>query len=551
MSGKLQAVSNATLGFLGLNTQESGVTLESGYATKATNCIIDKSGRLGSRRGWTGVSAANTDLGSTNYIESIFEFKEIGGTVQYLSAGNRKLFTGTSTLTQKLVYGADSGGPVPLSTQPTFTGNRWQFASLQENSGTAAESYAFAAQRGNKMMVYREGAHSGPFVFQQIGTYGTIPTGVTTFDPDCVHSAFGRIWTGGLTENRTTVFFSRLLDGATFTGTGSGLLDVGAFLNGNDYITAISSHNGYLIVFCSNNILIYAGAENPLGDTTSTAGLTLKDTITGVGCIARDSVQQTGTDLIFLSNSGVRSLNRVIQDKSMPMRDLSSNIRDDLVSYVDGEDLTQIKSVYYERDAFYLLVLPGLKQTYYFDLRQSLPSGAARTTVWDNFVPKALCSTVDRKLYLGFAGQIGYYFGYTDNGSSYRLEYFTTNTDVGSPFTLKFLKSTKVVVIASGSQDIVIKYGFDYQTSYSAVAYTKDFSGVPSEFNIAEYGVNGKNKPGSTSPSEYSGGVSIYELPMNLGGSGKILQFGIECTVDGAAVSLQQMSVYLKLGKMI
>ena len=45
MAGKLQAVSNATLGFLGLNTQDNGVTLESGYATQATNCIIDKSGR--------------------------------------------------------------------------------------------------------------------------------------------------------------------------------------------------------------------------------------------------------------------------------------------------------------------------------------------------------------------------------------------------------------------------------------------------------------------------------------------------------------------------
>jgi hypothetical protein len=41
MAGALKALSNASLGFLGLNTQESGVTLESGYATKAINCIID------------------------------------------------------------------------------------------------------------------------------------------------------------------------------------------------------------------------------------------------------------------------------------------------------------------------------------------------------------------------------------------------------------------------------------------------------------------------------------------------------------------------------
>ena len=44
---------------------------------------------------------------------------------------------------------------------------------------------------------------------------------------------------------------------------------------------------------------------------------------------------------------------------------------------------------------------------------------------------------------------------YFDNGSTYRLEYYTSNTDIGEPFSLKFLKKASVIVIASGSQDIV------------------------------------------------------------------------------------------------
>ena len=39
-------------------------------------------------------------------------------------------------------------------------------------------------------------------------------------------------------------------------------------------------------------------------------------------------------------------------------------------------------------------------------------------------------------------------------------------------------------------------------------------------------------------------------MDINLGGSGKILQFGVEVPIEGAPVSLQQMTVYLKLGKM-
>jgi len=532
MSGALKASSNATLGFLGLNTQESGVTLESGYAKKAINCIIDRYGRLGSRRGWQMLTSNNGDLGDDEYIESIYEFRDIGGGSTIISAGGGKLFTGTTTLTRKLIYGADSGGPVALATQPTFTGNRWQFTALQEGAGALAESYAFAAQGGNNMLVYREGAHSGPYVFQQIGTYGTAPTGVGFFDPDCVHAAFGRVWAGRITEQKTTVFYSRLLDGALFSGTGSGILDIGSVVGNNDEIVAIASHNKYLVIFCYNNIVIYDNADDP---TT----LDLADVITGVGCIARDSVQQTGTDLIFLSKSGVRSLRRTVQEKSMPMRELSLNIRDDLVEYINGESLPEIKSAYFERDAFYLLSLPGLKQSIYFDLRQMLPNEAARITTWNNLVPKAMCSTYDRNLYLGMQGGIGRYFGYSDNGSTYRLEYTTSNTDVGEPFSLKFLKKAKVIVIASGSQDVIFKYGFDYSNFQTSRTYVKDFLGGASEYNIAEYNIG-----------EFTAGTSISEIDLNLGGSGKILDFGVECTIEGAPVSLQQMTVYLKTGKL-
>lgn len=532
MAGALKAASNATLGFLGLNTQESGVTLESGYAKKATNCIIDRYGRLGSRRGWQMLTTNNGDLADNEYIESIYEFRDLGGGSTILSAGGGKLFSGTTTLTRKLVYGADSGGPVALVTQPTFTGNRWQWAALQENAGAAAESYAFAAQGGNKLLVYREGAHSGPYVFQQVGTYGTAPTGVGFFDPDCVHAAFGRLWTGRVTEQKTTIFYSQLLNGTAFTGTGSGLLDIGAVVGGNDEIVAISSYNKYLVVFCYNNIVIYDNADDP---TT----IALADVINGVGCIARDTVQQTGTDLIFLSKSGVRSLRRTVQEKSMPMRELSLNIRDDLVEYINGETLSEIKSAYFERDAFYLLSLPGLKQSFYFDLRQMLPNEASRITMWDNLVPKALCPTYDRNLYFGMLGGIGRYFGYNDNGSSYRLEYTTSNTDVGEPFSLKFLKKAKVIIIASGTQDVVIKYGFDYSNTQSSRTYAKDFLSGTSEYNIAEYNIG-----------EYTAGTSISEIDLNLGGSGKVLDFGVECTIEGAPVSLQQMTVYLKTGKL-
>jgi hypothetical protein len=679
MAGALQTTSIVAPGFMGLNTQDSSVTLESGYASVANNCVIDKYGRLGARKGWdlltdpinaiftasistttmtvhsvtsgtlsigtvisgtgittgTTITALGTGTGGTgtytvsasqtrngisgtyaralavvtvtasahglsvgdtvyldftsgtatdgafaitavttntftithgtsgttsgnvtvyrpttasnalttgSYLESIFEFKTIGGTITYLSSGDGKLFSGATTtnLVRKYVFGSDSGGPVALTTQPTFTGNRWQWAALPEGSGGAAESYAFAAQAGNIMLVYREGAHSGPFVFQRVGTdYGTAPTGVSTFDPDTVLAAFGRVWVGGITDNKTTIYYSKLLDGAHFSGSGSGLLDIGGVVGQNDEIVSIAQHNKYLVIFCKNNIVVYQGANDP---TT----MTLADTIKGVGCIARDSVQNTGNDLIFLSKSGVRSLNRTIQEDSMPLRELSLNIRDDLVGYLTVETLNNIKSAYFERDAFYLITFPGSQTMVYFDLRSILPNGAARTTLWNNnagITYKAFCATEDRKLLLGVPNGMAEYTGYLDNTASYTFKYYTSNSDLGSPTQQKLLKKANLVVIGSGDQDFAFKYGYDYTLNLLSVNViqnlgAKTFSkyNTTAQYNISKYA---------------SAGIGVNTVSMPLTGSGKVLQFGIEATVNDNPVSIQKIDVYLKTGKIL
>ena len=68
-------------------------------------------------------------------------------------------------------------------------------------------------------------------------------------------------------------------------------------------------------------LLVYQGAEN---DPTS--NISLVEVIDGVGCIARDSIQDIGTDILFLSDTGVRSLGRIIQEKSAPIFDASKKV---------------------------------------------------------------------------------------------------------------------------------------------------------------------------------------------------------------------------------
>jgi len=525
MSGRLLAAAIQAPGFQGLNTQDSEVTLESGYATSAVNCIIDRFGRLGSRRGWQLIT---TDDGTLNgeTIKWIYEFKNTDGVYTILSAGDGKLFEGTTTLVEKSVRDDTDTTDVPL----VSSNDNWQAATLQDASGVTALGEVYLAQNGNPLLVYKE--VGSDYIFQQVGDVGTVPTGTTvsTFDPNCVIAAYGRLWAAGISNNKTTVFYSNLLDGITWTGAGTGLLDVSAIVGGNDEIVALASHNNFLIIFLQNNIVVYSGADDP-------TNLTISDVIRGVGCIARDSVQNTGTDLIFLSKSGVRSLARTIQEKSMPMRELSLNIRDILVRDVQNEILSSIKSAYFERDAFYILSLPSTNQTYCFDMRVALQNGASRVTTW-NTSYSAYCVTEAREMYLGVAGGIANYSGYQDGGESYRMVYFTSNTDVGSSSQLKFLKKGSVLTIGNENQDVIMKYGFDYNSLFESRVYFGNTSNSVSEYNIAEYGIG-----------EYSGGLAILEARINLGGSGRVIKIGIETVVDGSPVSIQKLELFFKMGK--
>ncbi len=540
MASPLQTQSIAAPGFYGLNLQESSITLSSGFALKAQNCVIDKYGRIGARRGWTPVNTSvNTDLGSGNPVEFIFEVVIANGT-EVLSAGNNKLFSGSTTMTTKTVRNADNSGNATY----TITANNWQGAALSYGDVSDFTPHVYLAQAGHPMLVWHElptsggafDAHdSNTFGFQRVGDDAKLPANhnTATFMPSWVLSAYGRIWCGGIAGDTQTVYFSDLLAGTDFLNGSAGYINLQEVLPNGDPVVAAAAHNGYIIFFGRKNTAIYA---NPL----DTASLTLVEVLNNVGCIARDSVQSIGTDVLFLSDAGVRSLQRVIQEKSLPMRDISKNVRDELMSGVASEtDLTKIKSIYYERDAIYLLSLPTSKFVYCFDTRAALQDGAMRVTIWDSLDPKAFTVTQDRNLLIGKPGYIGKYFGHSDNGSVYRLQYFTNYFDFDASTTLKILKKIGFVLIGGTNQSLAVKWGFDYSEGYQATTYTLD-TAVVYEYNIGEYNI-----------AEYSSGIVLDRFAINAGGQGTVMQIGIEADINGNPLSIQKIDVGIKKGKML
>ena len=415
MAQAIQTFSISAPGFYGLNSQDSPLDLASGFALVATNCVIDQYGRIGSRKGWTKVNSSTGNLGS-NDVGVIHELVQTDGTLTVLFAGNNKLFKlGTANAVTELTYGG--GG-----TAPTITANNWQCASLN------GITYFF--QSGHDPLIYDPAVSTTTYrrVSEKSGYAGTVPSG------NLAISAFGRLWVANTTTDKTTVTFSDLLTGHIWTGGTSGSLNVNQIWpNGADEVQALAAHNGFLFIFGKRQILVYQGATTP-------STMSLYDTIGGIGCLSRDSVQTTSSDVIFLSNSGVRSLMRTIQEKSAPERDLSKNVRNDLMTSVAGETLSSIKSVYSEREGFYLLTMPTYKSVYCFDTKVQLQDGSSRVTTWDSIEPKSFLSRRNGDLYIGKTGYIGTHTGYLDDASTYRMMYYTNNADLGNVNQTSILK---------------------------------------------------------------------------------------------------------------
>jgi len=509
MATPLQSASIAAPGFFGLNTQESGITLESGFALQATNCVIDKFGRLGARKGW---QFLDEDTGVD--LQGMHRFINIDGAEYFGTWSDDSFYLYVNGALSEVTYEGDQ----------TITDGNWQSITLNDA--------AYLFQAGYEPLYFDEVNGTIEDIGDHPDASGTAPQGNVAL------SAYGRIWVANTATNKTTLYWSDLLNGPRWNSGTAGSLDIsGILVYGNDEIIGLGAHNGFLIVFCRQNIIIFGDTDNN-NQYLDPTNLQLVEVISGVGCIARDSIQNTGTDILFLSESGLRSLGRVIQEKSTPMRELSKNIRDDLVQLIESETQSKIKSAYSEGNAFYLLSFPTTRQVYCFDMRTPLEDGSARVTIWNN-MDFTSWTAWENEVYMTHEDGLAIYNGYQDNGSSYRMVYFTNYFDLGAPSQTKILKRLSMTVIGATGQDFVVKSGFDYSDQYNSYPLTVR-TGTVYEYSLAEY-----------NESEYSGGTLVDTVRAPGSGSGSVLQLGFEADLNGGALSIQKMDVYVKQGRTI
>lgn len=508
MAQQIQNITITAPGFAGINTQDAPLAQDPSYCAIADNCVIDKQGRVAARKGASLLTTSATPLGSSEGIKAIKQFRDDSGATIVFSVGNNKIFTGTTTLTDV----------TPAAY--TITSDNWKIVTHNE--------HVYFFQRGYVPLVYSTSTTPLKVITAHPAYTGTAPNGNEAL------AAFGRLWVADTTTDKSTIYWSDLLEGAKWTGGSSGSIDISkVWPNGYDEIVALAAHNGFLVIFGKESMVIYQGANDP-------STMTLYDAISSIGCFGRDCVTSTGKDLIFLDKSGLRSLSRTIQEKSAPIGDISRNVSQDFKILIAAE--TGTVSVHYSpTEAFVLVNLPSQYVTYVFDTQFPMQDGSCRVTTWTSMRPLCFTNLVDDTLYMGLVSGIAEYSGYQDSGESYVLSYESHPLSFGSTSTLKFLKKINLTTFNGDTAPVSLKWAYDYTASYKKSVFV-----LPAN-NVALYGEAEYNLG-----EEYSSSISLINREkINASGQGTVVSVGIETDVDGSSIAIQEFNIQALVGRII
>ena len=502
MAQELKSINLVAPAFKGINTEDSPLAQDPSFAEIADNAVIDKRGRIAARKGHSVITTDKTALGSGS-IRAIKEFERSSGSNVVLSVGNNKIFTGTTTLTD-----ATPGSY-------TITADNWKIVNFNDK--------AYLFQASHAPLVY-----DGTSVVRLDSVAGA--AGVVQGNEVC--SAYGRLWVTGLSTSPSTVYWSDLLIGHDYSGGTSGSIDISkVWPDGYDEIVALAAHNGFLIIFGKHSIVVYQGAEAP-------ATMTLADTVAGVGCVDRDTVQYTGTDVIFLSHTGLKSFGRTIQQKSMPVSSLSGNITKDIINALQTEN-TFFRSAYSPEEGFYLLTFVGQDNTYCFDVRGTTENGSYRVTRWPSTGFTAYTRLDNGDFYIGTSEGISEYIGYQDNGLGYRFKYYSPSLTFGDSSRVKILKKLKPTLVGANNATVFMKWAYDFKGTYATAEFTVGDQ-ITGFFGESEY-----------TTVEFTGGALTNQRSLNATGYGTSIVVGLEAEIDGSQLSLQEINVMALMGKLL
>lgn len=567
MAQPQQNISLTAPAFQGVNTEDSPLSQDPTFAARANNAVIDESGRLGARKGFfdyvnsydlSNLTAPGSSVAQEITIRAMGQGEGLDAVcvleIDWLDASDAVLQTdyvpaivGSSTITACSYDDATAAtaGNAQLANAQivTFSNPIGDYYYLFSDGNPALEVDA-----STQVAYHLFDATNGSVIKPQDDT-GTL---AAELDGDVVCAAYGRLWVSGVGNNYNRIYYSNLLnpwqwyDGKavpTNSLNTGGVIDVSEYWpNGRDKIQAIVAHNNGLFVFGRNSILVYG---NPQGDPAAIGGIFLQDTIEGMGLVNRDALALTGNDVLFVDDTGVRSLGRSIQEQSVPVGDLTANVRSDISNKISNTvDKSTISLSFWPGEGLTICNFAADGFAYIMDMRKPSSSGGMRMTTWSELI-------FDRSVHMevgntesvllgGVAGKgVLKYSAYVDAGVvPYQFTYVSNPLSLGDSTREKFPKRMDISVLSqTNATDAVARWGFNDDLTYSKTVTTE--AQVPELYGAATFGVSTFGQPNA----------SVKRYRIHTKGSGSLVTLGVDATINGGVFSLQELNLQLLLGR--
>ena len=507
-----------TIGVYGLDTQTHPTALGPEYFTKADNIVYTEGNRVTFRKGLKQKTASESN---NHPIGSLYE--DVTTDKIYAAAG-------------PYIYEIDFADINNSFTNQFNTGaasSDWQF--------TETDAGLVAVQSGEDPVVL----DSSWGLMSAVSGYSA-PAGVTTFDPSCALGEYGRLWVGGISEDNSVLYYSQAEEPVKFNTGDAGFIDL-KYIWGNDEIVAIKSYAGKLVIFGKQNIAIY---NNPW-DVTQ---IVLDEVIKGIGAVFRDSIQPVGNDLFFLSDTGVRSLQRTAEYDKLPLKEISITVKDEIIS--NTQNTQNVKSVYVLNEGLYILSFVDLNETYVFDTTFLTDREVPRVTKWHFDGDREPISFAYSRTYgLIFGEQDAHlctyegYYEVTYDGTSYTNvpytgSFSTSVLDLGQGYVSSILKKIIMVISGGSGTNVGIKAFKDFELAPSTAQTFK--VNAPLSGTAYTWG----NSASLFGTAKYAPIHGQKEVGIPLSGDAKYLRFEMDGVTNGHRTALQSLTLFYKIGKM-
>ena len=576
MAQQQQNITLQAPAFQGINSEESPLIQDPTFCSRANNAVVDEYGRLGARKGYRSfVKSYDTSL-FVPPSEANLEQTEVN-TYSMVHADGSPPMVGLELHWKNSVGGDISTGyywglvnmandTVKLLPIPTAHANlemvKGQVVTFNGPNNT--NYYVFSKDNPAYYVDpigYTLGALSddADFIPPQDGADAN-PNYLSggDIDGDVCCAAYGRLWVTGVEGDYQRIYYSSLenpywwYDGTVTPdesqNTG-GIIDVSQYWpTGRDRITGIYAHNNMLVVFGRNSILLYG---NPQGDPAAIGGIFLQDTISSLGLISRDAITATGNDLLFVDDTGVRSLGRSIQEQSVAVGDLTANVRGDVAYFIlSASDISDISLTYWPQEGVTILNFPDNRKAFVLDMKRPSSTGGSRVTTWTEHVWNRSLHVEDGindTVLLGAVDGSGLkeYRGNVDNvEDTYRFSYQSNPLTLGDSVRQKFPKRMDLTIVTKDSPctayarwgaatlDYIKKLDVDSQVP--AVYGQVMFTGEIGELGGGVYGQSAD---------------TVKRYRVNTKGAGAVVTIGLDADINGGTFSLQEVNVQLLLGR--